>query len=945
MKDLNKNKIIIKNAYENNLKNINLELPKNKMIVFTGLSGSGKSTLAMDTIYAEGQRRYMESLSSYARQFLGQMEKPNVESIEGLSPAIAIDQKTTSKNPRSTVGTVTEIYDYFRLLFARIGKPYCKKHNTPILSLTVDEIRKVIRNDYSNHRVMITSPIISDKKGSHKNLIDDLRLDGFTRILLNDKLYELDEEIAINKNNRHSIEVVIDRLKIKDDFESRLYDAIESGLKISKGKIIVKSLDDNSRNEYSNQNVCSKCGFSVPDLEPRLFSFNAPLGSCPDCDGIGTRLEIDIDLLIPDKKRTLNEGIIDTNVPGFGGYIYLTQIQTIAKKYKIDLNKPFNELSLEHQNIILYGSDDILEFEYFSAKGTKTKVNEVFEGLASIIMRRYKDTSSSSARETYEGYMSKQHCPTCKGRRLNDFVLAVKIDKMDIYQVTSMSVENINSFIRELEQKISVHDFDIAKLIINEISDRTQFLIDIGLGYLTLTRSAYTLSGGESQRIRLATQIGSKLTGVLYVLDEPSIGLHQKDNAKLIKTMKQMRDLGNTLIIVEHDTDTMLESDYLVDIGPGAGENGGQVVSAGTPKQVMKSNSLTGRFLRGVEKIEIPKARRKGNGKEIKIVNASQNNLKKINVTIPLNKLVAVTGVSGSGKSTLIREILMKGISKKLHHSREKAGKHDEIIGLENIDKIIKIDQSPIGRTPRSNPATYTGVFTDIRELFAASPDAQIRGYDKGRFSFNVKGGRCENCSGDGIIKIEMHFLPDVYVPCEICEGKKYNDETLKIRYRGKNINDVLEMTIEEAHEFFTNIPSIRTKLQSLVDVGLGYIRLGQSSTTLSGGEAQRVKLASELYKRSTGKTIYILDEPTTGLHFEDVRKLIKVLERITNDGNTVIVIEHNLDVIKVSDHIIDLGPDGGDKGGYIVCEGTPEEVANVESSYTGIFLKQMLDK
>ncbi len=945
MKDINKNKIIIKNAYENNLKNIDLDLPKNKMIVFTGLSGSGKSTLAMDTIYAEGQRRYMESLSSYARQFLGQMEKPNVESIEGLSPAIAIDQKTTSKNPRSTVGTVTEIYDYFRLLFARIGKPYCKNHNTPIQSLTVDEIRTVVRNDYSNHRVMITSPIISDKKGSHKNMIEDLRLDGFTRILIDNELHELDEEIEINKNNRHTIEVVIDRLKIKEEFESRLYDAIESGLKLSKGKIIVKSLDEEKQNEYSNQNVCSICGFSVPDLEPRLFSFNAPLGSCSDCDGIGTRLEIDIDLLVPDKTRTLNQGIVDTNVPGFGGYIYLTQIQTIAKKYKIDLNKHFNELPQEQQNIVLYGSNDLLEFEYFSAKGTKTVVKEMFEGLANVVMRRYKETSSSTARETYEAYMSKQDCPTCKGRRLNDYALAVKIDGMDIHQVTSLSVENINVFINQLQEKISSHDYDIARLIINEISDRTQFLIDIGLGYLTLTRSAHTLSGGESQRIRLATQIGSKLTGVLYVLDEPSIGLHQKDNAKLIKTMKQMRDLGNTLIIVEHDTDTMLESDYLVDIGPGAGENGGQVVSAGTPKQVMKSNSLTGRFLRGVERIEIPKARRTGNGKTIQIVNAHENNLKNIDVTIPLNKLVAITGVSGSGKSTLIREILMKGISKKLNHSKERPGKHDNIIGLENIDKIIKIDQSPIGRTPRSNPATYTGVFTDIRELFAASPDAQIRGYDKGRFSFNVKGGRCENCSGDGIIKIEMHFLPDVYVPCEICEGKKYNDETLKIRYRGKNINDVLEMTIEEANEFFKNIPSIRTKLESLVDVGLGYIRLGQSSTTLSGGEAQRVKLASELHKRSTGKTIYILDEPTTGLHFEDVRKLIKVLERITNDGNTVIVIEHNLDVIKVSDHIIDLGPDGGDKGGFIVCQGTPEEVANVEKSYTGQFLKQMLNK
>ena len=933
-------KIIIKGARENNLKNIDLELPKNKFIVMTGVSGSGKSSLAFDTIYAEGERRYIESLSAYARQFLGGSEKPDVDSIEGLSPAIAIDQKTTNKNPRSTVGTVTEIYDYLRLLYARVGVPYCPVHNKPITSQSIEEMTNQIMNLEENSKIRVLSPVVYGEKGTQADLFDKLRKDGYVRVVVDNEDYDLSEQFELEKNKKHNIFVVVDRLIIKDGIRGRLYEAIENASKLSKGKVCIDYVGHDMI-IMSEAYACPDCNFSLPELEPRMFSFNAPYGSCPECKGLGIKQKIDPDLIISDYNLNIYEGaIIPLNSEDSN--IFFTQLEACAKKYNIDLHKKLKDFKKNELDIIFYGSKEEIEVKYIAKNGNVRYAKEKYEGIINNLERRYIETKSDWIRNWIEQFMTELECPKCKGARLDNSVLSVKINKKNIYELTCLSIDELKTFLENL--KLSKEKEEIARLLIKEILSRLTFLVNVGLDYLTLARSAYTLSGGEAQRIRLATQIGSRLTGVLYVLDEPSIGLHQRDNQRLINSMLEMRDLGNTLIVVEHDTDTMLASDYLVDIGPGAGIHGGNIVAKGTPKEVMQNeNSITGAYLSGKRKIEVPEKRRKGNGLYLEIKGATENNLKNINVKFPLGKFICITGVSGSGKSSLINEILYKAVYSNLYKSKIKPGKYKKILGLENIDKVVDISQTPIGRTPRSNPATYTGVFDDIRDVFTETKEAKIRGYDKGRFSFNVKGGRCEACWGDGVKKIEMHFLPDVYVPCEVCGGTRYNRETLEVKYKGKSIYDVLEMRVEEALEFFENIPKVRNKLQMLMDVGLSYVKLGQSAPTLSGGEAQRVKLAKELQKKPTGKSLFILDEPTTGLHQEDIKKLLVILNRIVDNGDTVVVIEHNLDVIKVSDHIIDLGPEGGDKGGTIVATGTPEEVSKIEESYTGQFLKNLL--
>ena len=935
--------IVIKGARENNLKNINLTLPKNKLIVMTGVSGSGKSSLAFDTIYAEGQRRYVESLSSYARQFLGGTEKPDVDSIEGLSPAISIDQKTTNKNPRSTVGTVTEIYDYLRLLFARIGIPYCPIHNKPIKSQSIEEMTNQILTLDINTKIKVLSPIKYGEKGTHKDLLNGLRKDGYTKVIIDDTEYDLDEEIELSKNKKHNILVVIDRLVIKENIRSRLYEAIELASKLSNGKVVINVIGSDDI-VMSEKYACPDCDFSLPELEPRMFSFNAPYGACPDCKGLGVNQNISVDLIIPDKDKSLMEGAIVAWQWGDENNINFTQLQTVCKLYNIDMNIPIKDIDKKKLDIILYGTNEIIDFKYTSKNGGSRVTKAPFEGVVNNLQRRYIETKSNWIREWLEGFMVESECPTCKGSRLDSSILSVKINRKNIYEFTLLSIKDLYDFINNL--KLNNEQIEISRLILAEIKSRLEFLINVGLGYLTLARMAGSLSGGEAQRIRLATQIGSRLTGVLYVLDEPSIGLHQRDNERLISSLKNMRDLGNTLIVVEHDTETMLAADYLVDIGPKAGTHGGEVIAAGTVEEVLKNeNSLTARYLTGKEKIEVPSKRRKGNGKYLEIKGAKENNLKNINVKIPLGVFNAVTGLSGSGTSTLINQILLKAVSNYLYKSKEVPGKYKEIKGLENIDKVVNISQAPIGRTPRSNPATYVGVFDDIREVFANTKEAKVRGYDKSRFSFNVKGGRCEACYGDGVQKLEMHFLPDVYVPCSVCEGTRYNSETREIKYKGKNIYDVLEMRVEEALTFFENVPKVKNKLEMLKDVGLSYIKLGQGSPTLSGGEAARIKLAKELQKKPTGKSLFILDEPTTGLHQDDIKKLLKILERIVDNGDTIIVIEHNLDVIKVADNIIDLGPEGGDEGGKVVAIGTPEEVAKVKESYTGKFLVNELKK
>ena len=936
-------KIIVKGARENNLNNIDIELPKNKLIVMTGVSGSGKSSLAFDTIYAEGERRYVESLSAYARQFLGGSEKPNVDSIEGLSPAISIDQKTTSKNPRSTVGTVTEIYDYLRLLYARIGIPYCPNHNKPITSQSIEEMTNQILKLDLNTKIRVLSPIVYGEKGTHQDTFLKLKKDGFIRVVVDGTDYDLESDIKLEKNKKHNILVVVDRLIIKEDIRSRLYEAIELSTKLAGGKVVIDVVGS-SEIVMSEKYACPDCDFSLPELEPRMFSFNAPYGACFECKGLGIKMKIDEDLVIPDKNLSINEGAIkvinlkdDTN-------IISTQISTVCNYYAIDMNKKIKDIDKKKLDILLYGTPDILEFNYTAKNGNTRTQRDFYEGIITNLERRYVETKSGWIREWIEGYMTELPCPKCHGARLDDSILSVKINGKNIYEVTTLSIKDLYKFITNL--KLNKEEQEIADLILKEIESRLHFLINVGLEYLTLARSAATLSGGEAQRIRLATQIGSRLTGVLYVLDEPSIGLHQRDNDRLINSMLEMRDLGNTLIVVEHDTDTMLKSDYLVDIGPGAGIHGGNVIAAGTPEEVMKcKDSITAKYLTGEIKIEVTKKRRKGNKKFIQIKGASENNLKNINVKIPLGTFTCVTGVSGSGKSTLINEILYKSCRNNLYKTKEKPGKCKEIKGLEYIDKVVDISQTPIGRTPRSNPATYTGVFDDIRDVFAETKEAKLRGYDKGRFSFNVKGGRCEACWGDGVKKIEMHFLPDVYVPCEVCHGTRYNSETLQVKFKGKSIYDVLEMQVEEAYNFFINVPKVKNKLEMLMDVGLSYIKLGQSAPTLSGGEAARVKLAKELQKKPTGKSLFILDEPTTGLHTDDIKKLLIILNRIVDNGDTVVVIEHNLDVIKVADHIIDLGPNGGDNGGTIVAQGTPEEISKVEMSATGEYLKKYLKK
>ena len=935
-------KIIIKGARENNLKNINIELPKNKLIVMTGLSGSGKSSLAFDTIYAEGQRRYVESLSAYARQFLGGSEKPDVDSIEGLSPAISIDQKTTNNNPRSTVGTVTEIYDYLRLVFARVGIPYCPNHNIPITSQSVEEMTNKIMEYQTGTKLVIMSPVVHGEKGTHKDLFDKLRKDGYIRVRVNGEMMDLGENIELEKNKKDRIEVVIDRIILKDESRSRLFEAIEQATKLSNGKVVVQILGDEGKElVFSEQFACPHCEFSLPELEPRMFSFNAPYGACPDCKGLGMNLQIDEDLLIPDSNKSIAEGCIKT-LTDDPEAIEFMELECLCNHYKIDINKSWKKLAKKQKDYILYGSDEPIRIKYETRGGMKRDKRDFYEGIINRLERRYMETSSTWIREWLENYMVEHTCDTCHGARLNDDVLQVKLGNKNIYEVTNMSIKELIPFFKNL--KLSEEKEEIAKLVLKEILDRLEFLSNVGLEYLTLSRSAGTLSGGEAQRIRLATQIGSHLTGVLYVLDEPSIGLHQRDNERLINSLLEMRDLGNTLIVVEHDTDTMLASDYLVDIGPGAGDKGGNIIAEGTPEEVMANeNSLTGKYLSGKMNIEIPKKRRKGTGKFLKIRGAKENNLKNVNVDIPLGTFTCVTGVSGSGKSSLINEILCKAISQKIYNSKDKPGKYDKILGIDNLDKIVAISQNPIGRTPRSNPATYTGVFDDIRNIFTTTKEAKMYGFEKNRFSFNVKGGRCEACRGDGVKKIEMHFLPDVYVPCEICHGTRYNRETLNIKYKDKNIAEVLDMRVTEALDFFENIPKIKRKLQVLEDVGLGYIKLGQSAPTLSGGEAERVKLAKELQKISTGKTLFILDEPTTGLHTDDIKRLLAILQKIVDNKDTVVVIEHNLDVIKVADYIIDLGPEGGDEGGTVVAEGTPEEVSKVKESYTGQFLKKIL--
>lgn len=934
-------KIIVKGARENNLKNVNIEIPKDKLTVMTGVSGSGKSSLAFDTIYAEGQRRYVESLSAYARQFLGGTSKPDVDSIEGLSPSISIDQKTTNNNPRSTVGTVTEIYDYFRLLFARIGVPYCPNHNIPISSQSIEEMTTQIMNEEDGTKLIIMSPVAYGEKGTFKDLLDNLRKDGYVRVKIDDETRDLSEDFVLDKNKKHNILVVIDRIVKKDESRSRIYEAIELACKLSKGKAVVE-IPGREEIVMSESFACPHCDFSLEELEPRMFSFNAPYGSCPDCKGLGFKQKISEQLIIPDKEKTLARGGIEPLAGMDDQNIYIKKLEIVCDKFNIDMNKKMKDFTKKELDIILRGTKEPIEFKFKTRSGNEMNSFEPYEGILNNLERRYFETNSEFIREWLGKYMVELTCPTCNGKRLKESVLSVLINKKNIIDLTDMNIDKLYDFFDKL--KLSKEKEEIARLLIKEIKSRLEFLHNVGLGYLTLSRSAGTLSGGEAQRIRLATQIGSQLTGVLYVLDEPSIGLHQRDNQRLIDSLLKMRDLGNTLVVVEHDTDTMLQADYLVDVGPGAGDHGGEIVACGTPEEVMQNtNSLTGDYLSGRKEIEVPKKRRKGNGNFIEIKGAKENNLKNINVKFPLGKLVLVTGVSGSGKSSLINQILYKALALNVYGSKVIPGKHRSIKGLENVDKVIDITQDPIGRTPRSNPATYVGVFDDIRDVFANTKEAKIRGYEKGRFSFNVKGGRCEACWGDGVKKISMNFLPDVYVPCEICGGTRFNKETLEVKYKGKTIYDVLQMRVEEALEFFENHPKIKRKLQVLMDVGLGYIKLGQSAPTLSGGEASRVKLAKELQKKPTGKSVFILDEPTTGLHSHDIKRLLVILNRIVDNGDTVIVIEHNLDVIKVADHIIDLGPEGGDGGGTIVCEGTPEKVAKCAESYTGQYLKKIL--
>lgn len=936
-------KIIIHGARAHNLKNIDIAIPKNKLVVVTGLSGSGKSSLAFDTLYAEGQRRYVESLSAYARQFLGQMDKPDVDSIDGLSPAISIDQKTTSHNPRSTVGTVTEINDFLRLLWARVGTPICPNDNIPITSQSPEQMVDRVLELPERTRLQILSPVVRDKKGTQKKVFEAIKREGFVRIQVDGETYDLDSVPELDKNKKHTVNVVIDRIIIKEGIRSRLFDSFESALRLSDGYAIADVIGGDPI-PFSEQYACPICGFTVGELEPRLFSFNAPTGACPECEGLGLKLEVDIDLVVPDQTKTLKEGAIVPWNPISSQY-YPQMLEQFCKSVGIDMDTPFNKLSKKQQQQILYGNGETpFHFHYENDFGGIRDVDVPFEGVINNISRRYRETNSDFTREQMRKYMTELPCPICHGYRLNQRALAVKIDGRNIGEVSALPISDSLEFFKNI--KLSAQKNEIAKPILKEIIDRLTFMKNVGVEYLTLSRSARTLSGGEAQRIRLATQIGSNLSGVMYVLDEPSIGLHQRDNDRLIESLKAMRDLGNTLVVVEHDEDTMRAADYIVDIGPGAGENGGQVMAAGTPKQIMRSRkSLTGQYLSGKKFIPVPQERRGGNGKKITITGAAENNLKDITVDFPLGEFICVTGVSGSGKSTLVNMILKRVLAQKLNNNSAKPGKYKSITGVENIEKVINIDQSPIGRTPRSNPATYTGVFDDIRELFAQTNQAKMRGYTKGRFSFNVKGGRCEACRGDGIIKIEMNFLPDVYVPCEVCHGTRYNSETLEVEYKGKNIAEVLNMTVSEALEFFSAIPKIKRKLQTIEDVGLGYVHLGQPATTLSGGEAQRMKLAAELHRQSHGKSFYILDEPTTGLHMDDIKRLLAVLQRLVDAGNTVLVIEHDLDVVKSADWLIDLGPEGGAGGGNVVATGTPEQVAEVKGSYTGKYLKEMLER
>ena len=937
-------KIIIKGAKEHNLKNINLEIPRDKMIVITGLSGSGKSSLAFDTLYAEGQRRYVESLSSYARQFLGIMEKPDVESIEGLSPAISIDQKTTSKNPRSTVGTVTEIYDYIRLLYARIGVPYCPNCSVKIEKQTIDQIVDNILSHEEGTKIQVLSPVVRSKKGEYTKLFADIQKNGFVRAKIDGEIYELSDDIELDRNKKHNIDIIVDRLVIRPESRNRLAESVEVAMQYA-GSLVKIDFIGIGEKIYSSNYACTNCGFSFEELSPRMFSFNNPQGACPECTGIGYLMKMDEDLIIPDKSKTLYDGVkaFGSSTMKKGETMAKMYFESIAKHYGVDIKKPIKKLPREFLEKILYGTgNEEIDFEYTSSAGTR-KFTTPFEGVLPTLDRRYRETKSAGMRDFYEMYMSESACSTCHGARLKKEVLSIKVGDKNINELTELSIVKIKEYLQSLQ--LNKKEKMIADMIFRELNKRLEFLIDVGLDYLTLSRPAGTLSGGEAQRIRLATQIGSGLSGVMYILDEPSIGLHQRDNEKLIQTMKKMRDLGNTLIVVEHDEDTMYAADQVIDIGPGAGVHGGNVIAQGTAEEIKKVEaSITGQYLSGRKKIPVPKKRRKSNGKAIEIIGATEHNLKNVNVKIPLGVFNCVTGVSGSGKSTLVNEVLYQYLAKELNGSNVKPGKCTKIKGIENIDKIINIDQSPIGRTPRSNPATYTGVFDSIRDIFAGTNEAKMRGYQKGRFSFNVEGGRCEACQGDGVVKIGMNFLPDIYVPCEVCAGKRYNRETLEVKYKGKSISDVLDMTIEEAVDFFSNVPKIKQKIQTLLDVGLGYVKLGQPSTTLSGGEAQRVKLATELSKRATGKTIYILDEPTTGLHIADVHRLIEILQRLVDTGNTILVIEHNLDLIKTADHIIDLGPEGGEKGGQVIAIGTPEQIVKNEQSYTGKFLKKYLE-